>query len=285
LIYLQLTVPFSHAFDTKYSFLRRVMISMHTENLWLFDFDGTLSPIVPDSGTAALHPACGAMLAELVKAPLQHVAVLSSRRLDDLVGRVPVQGLFLGGVSGAKWQAPDGHRVSLSGKPAETLATVRRELLPEIAALADLPGIRVEDKMWSLALHTRHAPDSSRECLVERLSRWNPGRRVRIFRGPEVYEIQLVPRINKSFGVRMLCRIMEFTPASGTLFYAGDDENDALAMRFVTRLGGTAITVGQRALIPASMLVANPRELADEVCRLANLPLIFGRDATKEERV
>ena len=72
---------------------------------------------------------------------------------------------------------------------------------------------------------------------LERLSRWNPGHRVRIFRGPEVYEIQLVPRINKSFGVRMLCRIMEFTPASGTLFYAGDDENDALAMRFVTRLG------------------------------------------------
>jgi trehalose 6-phosphate phosphatase len=258
---------------------------MHTENLWLFDFDGTLSPIVPDRDTAALHPACGAMLAELVKAPLQHVAVLSSRRLNDLVARVPVQGLFLGGTSGTEWQAPDGRRMSLSGKPAETLATVRRELLPEIVALADLPGVRVEDKMWSLALHTRHAPDSSRERLVERLSRWNPGHRVRVFRGPEVYEVQLVPRINKSFGVRMLCRFMEFTPASGTLFYTGDDENDALAMRFVTRLGGTAITVGQRALIPASMLVANPRELADEVCRLANLPLIFGRDTTKEERV
>lgn len=256
-----------------------------TERIWFFDFDGTLSSIVANREHAELHPACGKMITDLLEIPFQHVAILSSRRLDDLAGRMTIEGVFLGGTSGTEWQAPDGHRVSLTGKPAETLEIVRRKLLPEIVALADLPGIRVEDKLWSLALHTRHAPDGSRERLVERLSRWKAGHRVRVFRGPEVYEIQLVPRINKSFGVRMLCRIMEFTPASGTLFYAGDDENDALAMRFVIRLGGTAITVGPRALIPASMLVADSRELADEVCRLANLPLIFGRDTTREERV
>jgi len=62
---------------------------------------------------------------------------------------------------------------------------------------------------------------------------------------------------------------MKFNPKPGTLFYAGDDENDALAMRLVTRLGGTAVTVGERCLIAASTVVRDPQELADEVGRLA----------------
>jgi trehalose 6-phosphate phosphatase len=255
------------------------------EKIWFFDFDGTLSPIVPDRGMAELHPACVTMLADLAKMPLQHVAVLSSRRLDDLVGRIPIGGVFLGGTSGTEWQAPGGHRMSLSGKSAETLETVRRELLPEILALADLPGVGVEDKAWSLALHTRHAPQDSRSRLIERLSRWNPGHRVRVFRGPEVHEIQLAPRISKSSGVRMFCRFMKFAPGPGTLFYAGDDENDAIAMRLVTRLGGTAVTVGVRGLIPTSYVVKDQQELADMVCRLLNHGALPGRDDAKEVEV
>lgn len=246
------------------------MNTVPTEKIWFFDFDGTLSPIVPDRDRAELHPLCGTMITHLLEMPFQHVAVLSSRRLDDLAGRMPVEGVFLGGTSGTEWQVPGGHRMSLSGKSAEMLEAVRRELLPEILALADLPGIGVEDKVWSLALHTRHARHVSRERLAERLCHWNPDRRVRVFRGPEVYEVQLVPRINKSFGVRMLCRFMKFTPRPGTLFYAGDDENDAIAMRFVTRLGGTAITVGKRGLIPASPVVRDQQELAEAVYSLSN---------------
>lgn len=243
---------------------------MHRERLWFFDFDGTLSPIVPDRDRAELHPACRSMLADLLRIPLQHVAILSSRRLEDLAGRVPLEGVFLGGTSGTEWQVPGGHRMVFSGKPVRVLESRRRVLLPEIRALADLPGIDVEDKNWSVALHTRHAPRASSLELEHRLSSWQPGARVRVFRGPEVHEIQLVPRVSKSFGVRMLCRFMKFTPRPGTLFYAGDDQNDALAMRLVTRLGGTAVTVGERALIPAASLARDQWELAEEVWRLVN---------------
>ncbi len=243
---------------------------MYRERIWFFDFDGTLSPIVPDRDRAELHPACGRMLAYLLRMPLQHVAVLSSRRLDDLAERVPLEGVFLGGTSGTEWQVPGGHRMVFSGKPTRMLESRRRVLMPEIRRLADLPGIEVEDKNWSVALHTRHAPQDSSHDLDQRLAAWRPGARVRVFRGPEVHEIQLMPRVSKSFGVRMLCRFTKFIPGPGTLFYAGDDENDALAMRLVTRLGGTAVTVGERALIPASTVVKDQRELAKEVCRLAD---------------
>ncbi len=175
-----------------------------------------------------------------------------------------------GGTSGTEWQVPGGHRMVFSGKPTRMLESRRRVLMPEIRRLADLPGIEVEDKNWSVALHTRHAPQDSSHDLDQRLAAWRPGARVRVFRGPEVHEIQLMPRVSKSFGVRMLCRFTKFIPGPGTLFYAGDDENDALAMRLVTRLGGTAVTVGERALIPASTVVKDQRELAKEVCRLAD---------------
>jgi len=242
---------------------------MLKERIWFFDFDGTLSPIVADRYRAELHPACARMLKELLRLPLQHVAVLSSRRLDDLIGRVPLEGVFLGGTSGTEWQVPGGHRMVFSGTPARVLESRRRVLIPEIRRLAALPGIELEDKRWSVALHTRHAPPDSGLELDHRLASWHPGAGIRVFRGPEVYEIQLEPRISKSFGVRMLCRFMKFNPRHGTLFYAGDDENDARAMRLVTRLGGTAITVGTRALIPTATVVADQRELTEEVRRLA----------------
>src|SRR5512139_1848564 len=79
--------------------------------LWVFDFDGTLSPLVPDRSTATLHPACREVLEELSAGPQEIVAVLSSRAIDDLVPRVPVPGVFLGGGSGLVWHLPGGLRV------------------------------------------------------------------------------------------------------------------------------------------------------------------------------
>lgn len=246
-------------------------ISIPSERIWFFDFDGTLARIVPERNDASLHPACSDMLEQIVALPLQQVAVLSSRRLDDLASRIPLDGLFLGGSSGTEWQVPGGHRMALSGKPAQQLEVVREKLVPMIMQLANLTGVVLEDKHWSIALHTRHAPDSSRLELVRRLKGWDPGCRVRVFRGPEVYEIQLLPRINKAFGVRILCRFLKVSIKPGMLVYAGDDENDAIAMRLVTRLGGTAITVGERPLLPTASVVADPAALAEKVLRLAGI--------------
>ena len=46
------------------------MNTLPMERIWFFDFDGTLSAIVPDRVCAELHPACRAMLLELVAVPL-----------------------------------------------------------------------------------------------------------------------------------------------------------------------------------------------------------------------
>ena len=72
-------------------------------SLWVFDFDGTLSSIVPNRAEAHLHRECERMLRFLARSPWNRVAVISSRMLDDMVARVAVPGVFLGGASGLEW--------------------------------------------------------------------------------------------------------------------------------------------------------------------------------------
>jgi len=74
--------------------------------LWVFDFDGTLSPLVPDRAVARLHRASLALLKDLAAEPRDRVAVLSSRTLDDIVPRVPVPQAYLGGGCGLEWRTP-----------------------------------------------------------------------------------------------------------------------------------------------------------------------------------
>jgi trehalose 6-phosphate phosphatase len=206
------------------------------------------------------------MLQKLVSNPMFHVAILSSRKLEDPAPRVPVRGLFLGGSSGTEWQVPGGHRMTLSGKASIRLMAVRKRILPELRALAEIPGVVIEDKKWSVALHICQASAAMKLVLSSRLVHSNPSDRIRVFKGPEVYEVQFVPGIDKSFGVRTLCRFLKFRPVPRSLFYAGDDENDAMAMRLVSRLGGTAVTLGESPLIPSSKVVKDQHSLAEEIC-------------------
>jgi trehalose-phosphatase len=241
------------------------------EKIWFFDFDGTLSSIVPERTKAKLHQVCGEMLQRLASNPMYHVAILSSRKLEDLARRVPVRGLFLAGMSGTEWQVPGGHRMILSGKASILLKGIRKKILPELRALAEIPGVVFEDKIWSVALHTRKASAAMKLVLSGRLSNWKPRDKIRMFSGPEVCEVQFVPRINKFFGVRTLCGFLKFRPEPQSLFYAGYDENDAMAMRMVSRLGGTVVTVGEHPLIDSSRLVKDQFALAGEVCNLMSL--------------
>ena len=126
-------------------------------SLWVFDFDGTLSTIVPDRTEARLHRECERMLRLLARSPWNRVAVLSSRALDDIVSRLPVPGVFVGGASGLEWQLPGGHRVGPGAASEALLATKRQAVSPLLKEMASIPGVEIEDKRWSVAVHYRNA--------------------------------------------------------------------------------------------------------------------------------
>jgi trehalose 6-phosphate phosphatase len=239
-------------------------------SLWVFDFDGTLSPVVPDRNEARLRRECERMLRFLVRSPWNRVAVLSSRTLDDIVSRVPVPGVFVGGASGLEWQLPGGHRIG-PGAPSEALLEERRRAVsPLIEEMASIPGVAIEDKRWSIAIHYRNASPRSFRRRVSLLQRLRNRQGIKVFRGPEVVEVQLLGGGGKSAGVRRLCRLAEWDPARERIVYAGDDENDAVAIRWVLSKGGAGIVVGNRIIIPHAMHVDGPAGLARAVREFAD---------------
>lgn len=246
------------------------MVDRVQQRLWIFDFDGTLSPLVPDRQQARLHPDCQRMLEDLVALPGQQVAVLSSRSLEDLLPRIALPGVYLGGGSGVEWQLLDGRRVRPGQEWEERLGVKRGSLLGELVAMTALPGVEVEDKKWSLAIHTRRASPEGRRELHARMAAWQSPE-ISIFSGPEVLEIQLIPEVDKAFGVRSLCTLLKFDPSRGSLVYAGDDENDAVAMRWAIQLGGAALLVGASFPVAGAISVSDQQALVGVVEGMAGI--------------
>jgi trehalose 6-phosphate phosphatase len=244
--------------------------------LWTFDFDGTLSPIVPVRSEARLHPSCRSLLLDMAGSPDNLVAVLSSRSLDDLVSRVPVPGLFLGGGSGLEWRLPRGQRISPGREAAQSREKALEKLLPVLAKIKSVPGTDIEDKRWSIAVHYRKAAPGARSTLAPLLDEVRGRYNVRVFDGPDVAEIQLVPGWEKARGLESLCHFLRFDPSGGRIAYAGDDENDGTAMRWALSRKGIALAVGNGPRVSGSRVVSGPAALARAVRSLACLAVIDG---------
>ncbi|MDD5760924.1 MAG: trehalose-phosphatase [bacterium] len=235
--------------------------------LWVFDFDGTISHIVPDRNVASLDAECGKMLRTLQSNPWNRVAVISSRSLDDIVPRVILPGLIVGGGSGLEWVLPGGFRASPDLATREHLETNRKALRPLLREIGAIPGVEIEDKKWSVAVHHRNASPRSfrkRMFLLQKLrNRAQAG--IRVYRGHEVAEVQLVRGGSKASGLDRLCRLIGWNVSPDGLFYAGDDENDATAMKWVLSRGGTAVVVGPRISLPSAPNVESPADLPSAV--------------------
>jgi len=246
-------------------------------SLWVFDFDGTLSPVVADRHAARIHPMCRELLKGLARMPGHFVVVLSSREIEDLAKRVLLPRVILGGASGLEWRLPGGHRI----RPGEAFEArrekVRRTLDPLLARLSHIPGVDVEDKGWSVAVHYRHVLPEVVAMLEPLLKELEGTPDIRVFQGPAVAEVQLLRSVSKSFGVRTICRIIGFDPSKDRIVYSGDDENDDAAMRWVLRKGGIAFSVGGAARVPGVRVVENPVALARGVANLAGIAPTRGK--------
>jgi trehalose 6-phosphate phosphatase len=120
-------------------------------SLLAFDFDGTLAPIVLQPVDAVVPKTTAARLHEL--SSRWPVAVITGRRVDDVVGRLGFTPRFLAGNHGAEsLHAP----LNESGRAA--LHACRGRLLTREQDLRQR-GITLEDKGLSLALHCRGAAD------------------------------------------------------------------------------------------------------------------------------
>lgn len=238
------------------------------ETIWMFDFDGTISEFASSPDEAEIHPACRDLIRDLATRPFQRVAILSSRLLDDVVKRVRIPGVYLGGGSGMEWRRPGGGRFLADPAQLAPLKKSRQAILPPLRKLERIPGIDLEDKRWSAAVHVRRASKAGRYLAEMYLGQLRRRRLLRFSRGRDAFEIPFLTGMNKAVGAKMFAGLLGRSRGAAPIIYAGDGENDAMAMKWVLRKGGMAFAVGKEAIIPAAKLVPGPASLAAEIRRL-----------------
>src|SRR5438045_9728386 len=115
------------------------------------DYDGTLTPIVSHPQDAWLSDSMRQTLQSL--AARVPVAILSGRDLDDVRGRVLVDGIVYAGSHGFDIAGAGGLRRELGGAYLPMLDEAETELRE---ALDEIPGAQLERKHFSVAAHYRH---------------------------------------------------------------------------------------------------------------------------------
>ncbi len=238
--------------------------------LWIFDFDGTLSPIVSERSAAVVDPSCRRLLSDLLRAR-QKVAVLSSRSLDDLYPRIGIPGVYAGGGMGVEWMLPTGERRSYAETFADDVDGKRAAAYDLMASIGGALGVDVEDKYWTVSFHVRGLGQERKEEVRRDLEALAGLHGLTVCAAPEAFEVLFSPTLDKSFGVSVLCRIVNWDAEKGRIVYAGDDENDAVAMDLVSHLGGVTITVARFPAGRDSIPVRDPVRLAFLCRRIAGL--------------
>ena len=204
----------------------------------MVDFDGVLSPIVEDPAASAKPPGVDAALGRLA-ARFGLVAVISGRPLEFLRERVRIAAVRLLGSYGME-QFRDGE-AQLAPAAGQWVGAVRTATDVLTDCFAASPGIRVERKAVSVAVHWRQAPDQNAaaeevrrvtaQIAAESGLQTEPGKLVQELRPPI--------DIDKGSAISMLLASEKLSEVA----YAGDDLGDIPALRAVRQAGGYALVV------------------------------------------
>jgi trehalose 6-phosphate phosphatase len=216
------------------------------------DIDGTLLELAP-TPTAVVVPAeLPGLLQALGRVLDGAVAFVTGRSLADVDLLFTPLVLTGAGQHGAEIRV-SGHETELLG-PSNG---IMKKLMPRIEAFAAArPGILVEGKGMTIAVHCRQVPQYQDELgkFLTALAAEH-GDRLETIRGHRVFEIK--PRnVSKRTAVEHL---MQSAPFTGRLpLFIGDDRTDEDGFAAVRALGGHAIRVGPDQPSLATWRMADP---------------------------
>lgn len=234
---------------------RRLRATNHW--LLLLDFDGTLVPFVNNPDAVSLDPPVERVLHRLAQHRGSSVYIMSGRRLADLRRRVRIPGVRLLGLHG--WESRG------ATLPREQKRLLRRAKYWLAKWLPALPGIKVEDKGYALAVHYRGAllPAARVAGLVMLLARdlFRPG--LRLLKGKQIWE--LLPRAIVGKGSATQGLLQEL-PRDTLPIFIGDDVSDESA--FAVLRHGLAVHVGGQTNTYAHFSLRDPGEVREFLERL-----------------
>jgi trehalose 6-phosphate phosphatase len=208
----------------------------------LLDIDGTLLDLAPTPREVWVPPGLANTLNRLLLRTSGALALVSGRSLNDIdLIFAPAQFSAVGGHGAEMRIMTEGDAVAIKAPAMD------QELKRRLAAIARLsPGILLEDKGYSLALHYRLAPHAEDAIFaaVALIRADLPDAPIEVLPGKCVCEIKHTG-FTKATGVRELMTHEPFR--SRRPIFIGDDVTDESVFAIMPELGGRAFSVGRRA--------------------------------------
>jgi trehalose 6-phosphate phosphatase len=214
-----------------------------SESAILLDIDGTLLDLAATPREVWVPPGLAETLNTLLLRTSGALALVSGRSLNDIdLIFAPEMFPAVGGHGAEMRLALEGEADAVRAPPMD------KELKRRLAAIAKLsPGILLEDKGYSLALHYRLAPQAERAIYeaVSLIRAELPDAPIEVLPGKCVCEIKHAG-FTKASGVREL---MAHAPFKGRRpLFIGDDVTDETVFAIMPDYNGLSFSVGRRAL-------------------------------------
>ena len=198
------------------------------------DVDGTLLPIRPLPTDVVSGDALRALMTALDRRCDGAVALVSGRTIADLDRIFAPLNLTAAGMHGAELRFADGVREVVAPDLVDAVRPAVRSLV------AEHPGLLLEDKGLTLAVHFRQRPELEAD-VVRSLATLVSGGDLAVQRGKMVAELKPA-HIDKGHAI---ARLMATAPFAGCRpVFFGDDVTDESGFRYVNAAGGLSVRVG-----------------------------------------
>jgi trehalose 6-phosphate phosphatase len=205
----------------------------------LLDIDGTILDIAPAPQEVWVPPTLRHTLGRLQELTGGALALVSGRQLNDIdLIFAPLQLAVIGG-HGAEFRPVPGT------EPRMRAAALSGELKRKLASLTELgPGVLLEDKGYSLALHYRLAPDlgPTLNAAVMRICAQEPSGSLAVMPGKAVIEVKPAG-VSTALAVRELMKHPPFNDRHP--IFIGDDVTDEPVFGIIAEFGGLGFSVGR----------------------------------------
>ena len=234
-----------------------------------FDYDGTLTPIVPTPEEARLEPGIKDSIKLLRKNPKFIIAIISGRSLSDIKGMVALRGIIYAGNHGL--EILEGSRRILKQGARLKDSSLKAIYLALRTGLKDIKGARVEDKGCTLSVHFRLVRRAQRDLVKEIFNKivrpYILSKGMRISSGKMVLEVR--PDIDWDKGKAVLHLLAGNKKALP--LYIGDDVTDRDGFRALKKKGISIFVGRPRRGIGADYFLRNPKDVARFIGRLLKL--------------
>lgn len=216
--------------------------------LLVFDYDGTLAPLVPKLHQAFMPRSTEKKLQLLRRS--YRLAILTGRDLSSLKPFFSFPpGLMIGNHG---LQGLPGHR-KIQTQARHARQAWKKSLLP---VCRELQGVVLEDKSFSLSIHYRQARDKRRArlALIKAIARLQP--KPKAIPGKLLFNLTLAQAPDKGRALRHLMKHLHLKRA----LFVGDDRTDEDVFR-IARSSILSVRVGYRRQSKAQWYLRSQNEI------------------------